>query len=409
MILETERREPAESARSGHVSRILVLVWVVGCSLLLFACTSLLDKPKQWLDREKEPRAPADLVDLGPESLKVKSVWSNSIGSPENIYHSLQPFISGDRVYVAGAENRIEAWDLSNGKRIWSVAIQEQISGGVNGGDEIVVVGTESGLVMALNSFDGEEVWRAPLSSEVLKFSSVKHGVIIARTNDSAVFALDVGNGDVAWKASRSSPLLTLRGASQPKIAGSAVLVGYDDGKLVALSLLDGEEVWRNTVSMPTGRSELDRIADIDGEIVYLDDVVYAVNFNGRAVAVDMVTGRMKWARDMSSHAGLGVDESRVYVVDEDSSIWALDRTSGATLWRQDKLLYRSLTAPVAMGDHIVVGDFKGYVHWLSKKDGQLAGRYKVSGDAIECTPFIAGQYAYVFAQDGSFEVLQSP
>jgi len=196
---------------------------------------------------------------------------------------------------------------------------------------------------------------------------------------------------------------------SQPKVVGSAVLVGYDDGKLVALSLLDGDELWKAAVSIPSGRSELERMADIDGDIGYRDDVVYAANFNGRAVAVDMVTGRMRWARDLSSHSGLSVDESRVYVVDEDDSIWALDRTSGATLWRQDKLLYRSLTAPGSMGDYIVVGDFKGYLHWLSKKDGKLAGRYKAAGVAIESTPVIIDHRAYVLAQNGSLTVLQYP
>ena len=409
MPSETERKDQADAARPGQVSGVLALLWAAGCSLLLLACSSLLDTPKRWLEREKEPRAPAELVNLGPESLKVKSVWSNSVGSPENPYHNLQPFISGDRVYVAGAENRVQAWNLADGKRIWSQTIKEQISGGVNGGEGIVVVGTESGLVIALDRSHGKEVWRTSLSSEVLRLSSVGHGVIVVRTNDSVVHALDIGDGTVAWKASRSPPALTLRGASQPRVVGSAVLVGYDDGKLVALSLLDGEELWKNTVSLPSGRSELERMADIDGEIVYLEDVVYAANFNGRAVAIDLVSGRMNWARDLSSHAGLGVDESGVFVVDEDGSIWALDRTSGATLWRQDKLLYRSLTAPVAMGDYIVVGDFKGYVHWLSKQDGQLAGRYKVSGSAIESTPLIIGQYAYVLARDGSFAVLQYP
>ncbi len=409
MTWEARRAFQAISMRLKHLLKIVAMMLVAGCFIQFSACTSLLDKPKQWLEREKDPREPAALADLDAESLDVKSVWNGSIGSPEKAYLQIRPYIAGDRVYVTGSGNRVEAWQLEDGNRIWSVNVQEPVSGGVNGGEGILAVGTESGLVIALDGVDGKEKWRTLLSSEVLALSGVKHGVIVARTNDSAVHALDIGNGAVAWKASRISPPLTLRGASQPKVAGSAVLVGYDDGKLVALSLLDGEELWKTTVSVPSGRSELERMADIDGEIAYSDDVVYAANFNGRVVAIDMVTGRLNWARDMSSHAGVCVDESRVYVVDADDSIWALDRTSGATLWRQDKLLYRSLTAPGSMGDYIVVGDFKGYLHWLSKTDGKLVGRNKAAGDAIGSPPVIMGQRAYVLAENGSFAVLQYP
>lgn len=392
---------------SKHPSKTVILVLVAYC-LQLSACSGVLSKPKQWLEREENPREPVELTDLDTE-LEMKSVWSNSIGNPKKAYNKIQPYIAGDRVYLTGAESRVEAWQLGDGKRIWSVNVQEPVSGGVNGGEGILAVGTESGLVIALDAADGKEKWRSLLTSEVLALSEVKHGVIVARTNDSTVHALDIGNGTVAWKAGRGSPPLTLRGTSQPKVVGSAVLVGYDDGKLVALSLLDGEELWKATVSVPSGRSELDRIADIDGEIAYLDGMVYAANVNGRAVAIDMDTGRVNWVRDLSSHAGLSVDESRVYVTDTDDSIWALDRVSGATLWRQDKLLYRSLTAPESMGDYIVVGDFKGYLHWLSKEDGKLVGRHKVAGDAIDSTPVVMGQRAYVFADNGSFTVLQYP
>ena len=409
MTWEARRVSRAESEQPKRSPKIVALGIIAACCTQFSACGNLLDKPKEWINLEKDPREPAALVDLGSDKLNVKSVWSNSIGRSKKAYHEIRPYVAGDRVYVTGAGSRVEAWQMGDGKRIWSVDIQEPVSGGVNGGEGMLAVGTESGLVIALDGADGTERWRAGLSSEVLALSEVKHGVIVARTNDSAVHALDIGNGALAWRASRSSPPLTLRGVSQPKVVGSAVLVGYDDGKLVALSLLDGDELWKAAVSIPSGRSELERMADVDGDIGYRDDVVYAANFNGRAVAVDMVTGRMRWARDLSSHSGLSVDESRVYVVDEDDSIWALDRTSGATLWRQDKLLYRSLTAPGSMGDYIVVGDFKGYLHWLSKKDGKLAGRYKAAGVAIESTPVIIDHRAYVLAQNGSLTVLQYP
>ncbi len=396
----------------GYPAKIPVLAAFI-CCLLLSGCSGLADDllsaPKQWVGIEEDPQAPTKLTDLGSESLSAKKLWSDSVGATEIIYSKIQPYIADGLVYLAGADNRVEAWQLIDGKRVWSVKLQEVISGGVNGSGQILAVGTENGLVIALDSADGQEKWRTQLTSEVLALSQARHGVIVARTSDSTIHALDIGDGSVAWRASRSSPPLTLLGASQPKVVGSAVLVGFDDGKLVAFSLLDGEERWRATVSFPSGRSELERIADIDGDIAYHDDVAYASNFNGRTVAVDMLTGRVKWARDLPSHTGLVADESRVYVIGTNDSVWALDRITGATLWRQDKLLYRLLTVPVSTGDYIVVGDTEGYLHWLSKKDGSLVGRHRVARDAIDSVPVAIGQRIFVLADNGSFTVLQQP
>lgn len=386
-------------------SKIFILV-VLGSCLQLSAC-GLFSKPKQWFEKEEDPREPAKLTNLESEKVEVQSVWRNSIGNLEEAYSKIRPLITDDRIYLTDAEGRVEAWQRADGKRLWSVNLKEEISGGVNGGDGIVAVGTESGVVIALSAADGAEKWRTSVTSEVMALSAAKYGVIVARTNDSKVHALDVGNGNIVWKAGRGSPPLTLRGASEPKVVGDSVLVGYDDGKMIALSMRDGEELWEATVSQPRGRSELERMSDIDGEIAYLNGTVYAVSFNGRVIAVDMDTGKSIWTKDLSSSVGLSVDESRVYVTDSDDSVWALDKTSGATLWRQDKLLYRRLTAPKVMGNYIVVGDFKGYLHWLSKEDGKLVGRDNVAGDAIEVAPIIINDRAYVLANNGSLSVLQ--
>ncbi len=385
--------------------KVSVLI-ILGCCLQLTAC-SLISKPKQWFDKEEDPREPAKLINLGTEKINVQSVWKNSIGDLEKAHSVIRPYITGDFVYLTDAEGRVEAWQRMDGKRIWSVTLKEEITGGVNGGDDIVVVGTGNGVVIALSTVDGQEKWRTSVSSEVMALSQAKFGVIVARTNDSKVHALDVGQGNIVWKAGRGTPPLTLRGASEPKVVGDSVLVGYDDGKMAALSMRDGTELWETTVSVPGGRSELERMSDIDGEIAYVNGIVYAASFNGRVVAVDMDTGKILWAKDLSSHVGLSADESSVYVTDSDDSVWALDIVTGATLWRQDKLLYRDLTAPKVMGKYVVVGDFKGYLHWFSKEDGKLVGRENIAGDAIKVAPIIINDRAYVFANNGSFSVLQ--
>ena len=240
-----------------------------------------------------------------------------------------------------------------------------------------------------------------------MSLSEAKYGMIVTRTNDGKVHAIELNSGEISWSAGHGTPPLTLRGASQPKVVGELVLVGFDDGKLMAINLRDGETVWEVPVSTPKGRSELERMSDVDGEFAYLDGIVFAASFNGRVVAIDFDTGKTLWTKDLSSYAGLSVDRERVYVSDSDDSIWGLDITNGATLWRQDKLLYRELTAPQVMGTYIVVGDYKGYLHWLSKDEGKIVGRDNIAGDRIEVSPVIINDRAYVLANNGSLSVLQ--
>ncbi len=372
---------------------------LVGCSFL--------SKPKEWFEKEEDPREPAKLTNIEAEKVKVQQVWRNSVGSLEESYNKIRPYITDSRVYLSDAEGRVEAWQRDDGKRLWSVDLKEAISGGVNGGEDIVAIGTENGEVIALSAEDGEERWRVNVPSEVMSLSEAKYGVIVTRTNDSKVHAIDLNTGAINWSAGRGAPPLTLRGASQPKVIGELVLVGFDDGKLMAINIRDGETVWEVPVSTPKGRSELERMSDVDGEFAYLDGIVFAASFNGRVVAIDFDTGKNLWTKELSSYAGLSVDSEHVYVSDADDSIWGLDISTGATIWRQDKLLYRELTAPQVMGNYIVVGDFKGYLHWLSKEDGKIIGRDNVAGDRIEIAPIVIDDRAYVLANNGSLSVLQ--
>ncbi len=379
---------------------------MIASSLQLAGC-SVLSKPKEWFEKEENPREPAKLAKIEAEKISVQQVWRNSVGNLEESYNKIRPYITDNRVYLSDAEGRVEAWQREDGKHLWSVNLKEDISGGVNGGEGIVAIGTENGEVVALDADDGSESWRTKVPSEAMSLSEARYGVIAVRTNDNSVHALDVRSGNISWSAGKSRPALTLRGASQPKVVGDLVLVGFDDGKLMAINLRDGEPVWEVPVSIPKGRSELERMSDVDGEFAYLDGIVFAASFNGRVVAIDLDTGKTQWTKDLSSYAGLSVDRERVYVTDADDSVWGLDISTGATLWRQDKFLYRELTAPQVMGNYIVVGDYDGYLHWLSKEDGKIIGRDNVAGDKIEVAPIIINNRAYVLANNGSLSVLQ--
>ncbi len=388
----------------NHIN-LLVIIFIASCMQL--AGCSVLSKPKEWFEKEEDPREPTKLIKLEAEKIQVQQVWKNSVGDLEESYNKIRPYITDDRVYLSDAEGRVEAWQREDGKRLWSVNLKENISGGVNGGEGIVAVGTENGEIVALSATDGLEKWRAKVPSEVMSISEVKYGVIVTRTNDGKVHALDISTGELSWSAGKGTPPLTLRGASQPQVVGDLVLVGFDDGKLMAINIRDGEPVWEVPVSIPKGRSELERMSDVDGEIAYLEGIVFAASFNGRVVAIDLDTGKTLWSKDLSSYAGLSVDHERVYITDSDDSVWGLELSTGATLWRQDKLIFRELTAPKVMGNYIVVGDFKGYLHWLSKEDGKIIGRDNVAGDKIEVAPTIINGRAYVLANNGSLSVLQ--
>ncbi len=384
----------------------LLLIIIIAACLQLAGC-SVLNKPKEWFEKEVDPREPAKLTSIEVEKIKVQQVWRNSVGNLEESYNKIRPYITDNRVYLCDAEGRVEAWQREDGKRLWSVNLKEAISGGVNGGEGIVAIGSENGEVIALSADDGKQRWRVNVPSEVMSLSEAKYGIIVARTNDGKVHAIELNSGKINWSAGKGTPPLTLRGASQPKVVGELVLVGFDDGKFMAINLRNGETVWEVAVSTPKGRSELERISDVDGEFAYLDGIVFATSFNGRVVAIDFDTGRTLWRKDLSSYAGLSVDRERVYVTDSDDSIWGLDITNGATLWRQDKLLYRELTAPQVMGNYIVVGDYKGYLHWLSKDEGKIVGRDNIAGDRIEVAPIIISDRAYVLANNGSLSVIR--
>ncbi len=387
----------------------LLISLFIACSVPIQGCTSLIDKPKKWLGISKpdDPRKPTKLVKIENPRVSVQSVWRNSVGDLDESFNNIRPFISSDRVVMSNAEGQIDVWDRSSGRTIWSTDLDEPITGGVNGGEGMIAIGSDDGIVIALDANNGQELWRKRLSSEVMAMSEAKFGVIVVRTNDSAVYALDVSNGSVVWNQVRETPALTLRGTSAPMVVGEVVLVGYDDGELIALNMRDGTQLWEIPVSVPKGRSELERVSDLDGEFVYLEGVIYAVNFNGRVAAIDFDTGNIAWTKDLSSSVGLSADETRVYVTDADASVWALDKSSGATVWRQNKLLFRDLTAPGVMGNYVVVGDYKGYLHWLSKEDGTLAGRDDIARGAIAIAPRVIDSKAYVLANNGSFSVLQ--
>jgi outer membrane protein assembly factor BamB len=350
---------------------------------------------------------PAALIEL-PNGLDVQKIWSKNIGDgPEELFLQLTAAISGGAVFAASRKGLVSAHDLETGARLWQTNTKRSIGGGPGVGSGVVVVGTREGKVLALSPVTGEVLWMAQVTSEVLSPPQAGEGVVVVRTVDGKLIGLSAIDGERLWIYDRGVPTLTLRGTSTPTISEGTAVCGFDGGRLVAVSLQTGQPLWETRIALPTGRSELERMVDIDSNIVISDRTVYVVSFQGRTAAVDLDTGTILWRRDMSSHAGLGIDDSSVYVTDDQSHVWSLDRESSASIWRQTDLQARHLTSPVRLGNHILVGDFEGYVHWLRIDDGEIVGRIRVDKDGIITPPVIKGDTAYVYGRGGQLAALR--
>ncbi len=339
-------------------------------SILLAACSS-----------SSSVLPPVELTPI-EKPLVVHTRWKNTVGAGvgEN-YLKLKPVFSNGVGYVADYTGYVRAFDGKTGSTRWEIQMEVPLAGGPSLELGMLLFGTSQGEVYALNPENGELRWHSEVSSEVLAPPRGADGTIIVRTVDGQIHALDSSDGKRKWVYGRSIPLLTLRGESAPVITNGIVLVGSDNGKLTALTLQDGTVLWETRIAVPHGRSELERMVDIDADPVVVENTVYVVTYQGRLAAVQLDSGRILWVRDISSYAGLVVDAYRVYLTDAESRIWALNRYNGSTLWRQDKLLRRSITRPVLQGPHLVVADYNGYVHWLKREDGSIVARKFLNED----------------------------
>lgn len=381
---------------------VLGLVFVVA----LLGATSCAQLKEQFVETSTaEPPAELQAVEAEFEPVKL---WTRDVGDGvREEFLKLRPTFSHGRLCAAERGGEVSAYDLKDGNRLWTVNTELHISGGPGIADNLVLVGTSDGEVVAFASSDGAIKWRANLSSEVLAAPTGAQGVAVARTNDGKLFGLSLADGKRLWVYDRSVPVLTLRGTGSPVVAGELVIAGFDSGRLVALRLNDGLPAWERRIAIARGRTELERLVDIDADPIVRDDIVYAVGFQGRVVALDLRTGNTIWQRDMSSHSGMGIGPNNVYVTDERSHVWALDRQNSGSLWRQQALQARALTAPGVLRTVVVVADFEGYVHWLSIEDGHIMARTRV-GAGVTAQPVVVGGKLYVLDQDGEITAYQA-
>ena len=344
--------------------------------------------------------APAELEKF-ESKLAVKRIWRQNLGRGAGKTNPVSiPAIDGDKLYSADHSGRVTALNLESGKRIWQKDIKKTyISGATGASDGLVLVGTVRGEIIAMRQTDGEILWRSQVSSEVLAPPATNGDSVVVLSLDGKVHGLDAQDGSGRWLVDTNMPLLTVRGNSAPVVvqdiqmgngAGIDVaFVGHDNGKLAAYSMADGILLWEARVGVPEGRTDLERMVDIDGRPLYFNGTLYAISFQGGLMAIEPATGRANWFQEASSHNGAGGYGGTLVITEEDGKVRAFNASEGTELWTSDEYSNRVLNAPAASGDYVVFVDFEGYLHFLSRNLGATIGRKKVAGSGVRAPTII--------------------
>lgn len=355
----------------------------------------------------KKELPPAELEKFTAE-VELERSWKRNIGVGQgDLYTNLQPTLDGLTLYAADAKGRVVSMDRETGKVNWQVKLKEPLSGAVGAGGGRVMLGTLNGAVITLDENDGSELWRAQVSSEVLAPPQTNGDVVVVQSQDDKLVALDISTGEQRWIYESSLPVLTVRGHSTPVVSLHRVYAGLASGRVVALDANSGVALWEQRVAQPQGRSELERMVDIDGDLLLEDGTLYAVTYQGNLVAMDAESGNIRWQRPASSHGGPGAGFGSVYISKADGSVEAFDQNRATPLWTNDQLLRRRLTTPVAFSSYVAVADYQGYVHLLAQTDGRLVGRVRVDSKGVRVAPIARSGTLYVYGNSGDLAAYQ--
>jgi outer membrane protein assembly factor BamB len=355
-------------------------------------------------DNADPPRA---LEELHAE-IEINTLWNESIGvGADGQTLKLVPAIDENKIFAADREGVVQARNAATGSLLWEVDTDLHFAGGPGLGAGTVVLGTSDAEVIALNSENGAVLWKSAVASEVLSVPVIANGIVVVRTTDGAVIAFNEKTGAKLWHYEIGVPALSLRGTGAPIVVGENLIDGYDNGKLIALQLSNGKTVWETPIAMPKGRSEIERLVDLDVDPIEAGGVIFIASYHGGVAAVQATDGEGLWRNEtISSYSGLSNDFRYLYLSDTQSHVWQLEQRSGASLWKQQDLHQRGLTAPAVYSNYVVVGDYEGYVHWLSSTDGRQLGRVQVANSPIAVKPIVVAGVVYVYAQDGTLAAL---
>jgi outer membrane assembly lipoprotein YfgL len=370
----------------------------LSASLLLLGGCGMLD----WFSKDDEALEPMPLVKFN-EEVRLRRQWSVGVGSGQgDKYNRLVPAMQGNRIFAAGNNGLVVAVNRETGRTEWRRRLDYDITGGVGAGGGLVVVGTEKGHVIALNADNGEVRWESDVTSEVLAPPASDGRVVVVQTNDGNLVGLDAQNGAQRWIYETQVPALSLRGTSAPIIVQNFAIAALAGGTVISVALDNGTLRWEERVAIPTGRSEIDRMVDIDGYLTVLDNQILAPSYQGYLSAIDAITGQTRWRVQESTPHGASFGFGNVYVVSEGDIVKAYRVGQENPVWTNDQMQRRRLSAPLGFSNYVAVGDAQGYVHLLSQSDGRFVGRVKVDGKGVRANMLAQGNILYVYGNGGT-------
>lgn len=345
---------------------------------------------------------PAPLVKFTPTA-KVVELWRANVGTGSKD-EALRFALGYDNglVYTTDMSGDIDAINAQTGKPVWRTTISSNVVSGVGVGAGIVVVGTDDGQAVALDAKTGKQKWAVDIGNQLLAVPQIQQGIVIVKTVADSIYALDASSGRQLWSFVTSAPTLILRFGSTPQIAGDIIYSGMANGRLAALTLQMGLIRWQQQIAMPRGANDVQQMVDIDADPVLLSQHVYVATYQGSIAALNMSNGKPIWSHKLSTYTGLVADNKAVYVTDAKGYVWSFAAESGAVNWRQTKLRARGITAPISMGDYLVIADAEGYVHWINKQTGEFTARVAAQpANGFLSKPLVVGKQVFVLTNDG--------
>ena len=368
----------------------------IGMLALMAGCSTL--SSLNPFSSKVKTNQPAPLVEL-KGSMAVRTAWKLDMGKADN--YVFTPALVGNTVVLAGASGALARVEAASGRLMWRIKTETGLTAGVGSDGNLIAVSGTDGLILTYD-MNGRALWKAQASSEVLSSPVVAEGVVVVRSIDNRIVGFDSATGKQKWVVQRVAPPLTLRGAPGMIVVGKEVIIAQPGGKLLALNLATGAPRWEVAVGEARGATELERITDIGGAPVLFESDVCAASYQGRVGCFDIATGAPRWTKELSSHVGVAVDQRFLFAVDEKGAVSAFSREAGASVWKNDKLSFRSLSTPVSYGRAIAVGDYQGYIHFLSREDGAFLARAATDGSAITSQPLVAGSNLIFQTQSGT-------
>ena len=375
--------------------------WLLAVTLVmsLSACSTI----KGWFefDDDDDPKKPAELQAID-QTIKIKKLWSHGIGNGQGDgFYKIQPAIAGSSIYIAAADGTVEAFDKQTGKSLWDTELERPLSGGVGVYGDALLLGSSDGFVLKLDANSGEVQWSTRLSGEVMSVPGSDGRMVLAHTLDGKLQGLDFATGEVAWTYDSNVPVLTLRGSCSPLLNGNTAYVGFASGRVLAFDIANGGIIWEARVAIPQGRSEIERVVDIDGTMTLLGNELFVASYQGRIMAIDVTDGRKLWQHNVSSFSGVSQGFGNVYVADEDGTVTADQRSGQGERWQQTALAYRGLSRPTPVSSYLAVGDKEGYVHFMSQVDGEIVGRIEADDEGIRADMVSEDNILYVYGNSG--------